>query len=347
MIVINGRFLSQRLTGIQRFAYEICCALQQIGMELVILAPENIEPAYDLSALPVEIIGGKGSHFWEQVTLPRYMKRHYDGCLLLSLSGLSPLCYANSILTVHDVSYLLRPRSYSWLYCLYYQIMTPLAAKRAKKILTVSEFSKSEILRYIPVKPDQIEVVYNAVRAQERMPREKKAPYILTVASKVPRKNVKRLLEAYSTMPEPAFELYVAGGQNAIFADAGWSLVVHAPGIRFLGYVSEDELTRLYRNATAYINPSLYEGFGIPLVEAMSQECPVLASDIPAFHEVCGDAALYFDPMNTTDMQDKMRRIVQDEALRTKLQKAGNVQRQRFSWTQSAQTIQKIIRSLC
>ena len=109
LIVINGRFLSQRLTGIQRFAYEICCALQQIGVELVILAPDNIDPNYDIHDLTVIKIGGKGSHFWEQVTLPRYMRKHYNSHILLSLSGFSPLCYKRNILTIHDISYLLQP----------------------------------------------------------------------------------------------------------------------------------------------------------------------------------------------------------------------------------------------
>ena len=146
MVYINGRFLSQRLTGIQRFAYEICCALQQIGVEYTILAPADIRGDYDLKDLSVEVIGGKGSHYWEQVSLPLYMHRHHNGQLLVSLSGLSPLLYSNNILTIHDVSYLLRPRSYSWAYCLYYQIMTPLVAKRAKKIMTVSAFSKRELV---------------------------------------------------------------------------------------------------------------------------------------------------------------------------------------------------------
>ena len=116
MILINGRFLSQRITGIQRFAYEICYALHQIGVEFVILAPIDINKEYDIKELRVEVIGGKGSHYWEQVTLPKYVKSHYNGLLLLSLSGLSPLCYPNNIMTIHDISYKLRPRAYSWFY---------------------------------------------------------------------------------------------------------------------------------------------------------------------------------------------------------------------------------------
>ena len=346
MIVINGRFLSQRITGIQRFAYEICCALQQIGVAFTILAPADIREEYDLTGLSVEVIGGKGSHLWEQVTLPRYMKSHHNGQILLSLSGLSPLLYKHTILTIHDVSYLLKPRAYSRLYCLYYRLMTPLAAKRARKILTVSEFSKGEIMHYLGVGEHKIAVVYNAVRPTPLLPREKADRYLLAVGSLMPRKNMKRLLDAYVVLDHPDFDLYVVGGLQSSFADAHLQAYARTRGIRFLGYVQRDELMQLYRNATAYINPSLYEGFGIPLVEAMTQECAVVVSDIPVFHEVCDKAALYFNPLDVQDIQAKMIRIMQDEPLRRQLVKAGTQQAARFSWEQSAKAIEKLINEL-
>lgn len=346
MIVINGRFLSQRLTGIQRFAYEICCALHQIGMDFTILAPADIRDEYDLTSLSVEVIGGKGSHFWEQVTLPRYMKRHHDGQVLLSLSGLSPLCYSQNILTIHDVSYLLKPRAYSRIYCLYYRIMTPLAAKRARKILTVSRFSKGEIMHYLGVPENKISVVYNAVRPSPLLPREKTERYLLAVGSLMPRKNIKRLLEAYCSIEQPDYDLYIVGGMHTMYANAELSAYADRKGIRFLGYVSGDELTRLYRNATAYINPSLYEGFGIPLVEAMMQECAVVVSDIPVFHEVCGEAAVYFNPLDVTNIRDKITEIMHDDSLRQQLAKQGSLQVARFSWEKSAKEIENLINEL-
>lgn len=96
LIIINGRFLSQRMTGIQRFAYEICCALQHIGVKFVLLAPKNIETSYHIDQLPIKIVGGRGSHYWEQVTLPFYIKHHYRGSVLISLSGLTPI-FINTI----------------------------------------------------------------------------------------------------------------------------------------------------------------------------------------------------------------------------------------------------------
>ena len=346
MVYINGRFLSQRLTGIQRFAYEICCALQQVGTDSTILAPEDIAEDYDISGLKLETVGGKGSHYWEQVTLPLYMRRHHKGELLLSLSGLSPLLYSNTIVTIHDISYLLRPRSYSWAYCLYYQIMTPLVAKRAKKILTVSSFSKQELVEHLGLEADKIAVVYNAVRPAALLPKTDTERYLLAVGSLVPRKNIKRLLEAYCSMENPDFALYIVGGLHAIYADAALSPYTGRKGVRFLGYVGGEELMQLYRNATAYINPSLYEGFGIPLIEAMMQECATVVSDIPAFHEVCGEAAIYFNPLDNADMQDKMNRIMHDEALRRQLVNQGKEQVKRFSWEESAQTINELIKAL-
>lgn len=346
MVVINGRFLSQRITGIQRFAYEICRSLQQIWVDYVILAPEDITQDYDLKDLPVEIIGGRGSHLWEQWTLPRYMKRHYDGKLLLSLSGLSPLLYKHNIITIHDVSYLLRPRSYSWLYCTYYQFMTPLIAKCAERILTVSEFSKRELVERLGLEAKKIEVVYNAVRSMALFPKEGRGRYILAVSSLVPRKNIKRLLEAYNRIEQPEFSLYIVGGMYATYADAELKHYTQKKGIRFLGYVGGDELTTLYRNAVAYINPSLYEGFGIPLLEAMAQECPVIVSNIPAFNEVCENAAVYFNPTDVADIQLKMEQIMCDESLRKDLTKLGRERVKQFNWDKSAQQIKEMIELL-
>jgi len=345
MIVINGRFLSQRITGIQRFAYEICCALRQIGVEFVILSPANIDKDYDLSGLSVERIGGRGSHYWEQVTLLRYMKRHYNGHILLCLSGLSPLLYRRSILTIHDISYLLRPRSYSLPYCLYYQFMTPLAAKRAEMILTVSEFSKSELVKYLHLQADNITVVYNAVRPSPMPPRKPSKRYLLSVASLVPRKNLKSLLDAYCGLENPDFELYFAGGSLGNYANPELASYIGQQGVYFLGYVADEELNNLYRNAIAYINPSLYEGFGTPNVESMMMECPLVVSAIPAFQEVCGDAALYFDPMNIADIQDKMNRIAHDETLRKQLIANGNEQLKKYGWEKSAAVIKEILES--
>ena len=143
-------------------------------------------------------------------------------------------------------------------------------------------------------------------------------------------------------MPDADFDLYIAGAVESSFANAELEAYAHAKGVRWLGHVSPEELNTYYRNAVAYINPSLYEGFGIPLLEAMAQECPVLASDIPVFHEVCEDAACYFDPMKPEEIQSAMRTVMRDKALRQRLTEAGQQQCRHFSWEASARTIQQL-----
>lgn len=344
MIVINGRYLSQRMTGIQRFAYEISNSLIQIADEpVVVLAPQNIREEYDIHNWDVRKIGGKGSHFWEQLTLSRYMKKHFNGEILLHLSGLGPIGYTNNVMTIHDVSYLIFPRSFSWTYRLYYRFMTPIAARRAKHILIVSEFSKREIIRYLHIDESKISVVYNAVHSYALAPKEDAPRYILSVCNLSPRKNLRRLIEAYLQIPNKDFDLYLIGGGDAVFSNPNLQPYQNVPHIHFLGYVDNAQLRHYYRNAIAFISPSLYEGFGIPNIEAMQQKCAIAVSDIPAYHEVCGDAAVYFDPLDEQDIRDKMVEITHNEALRSTLIEKGDTQLQRFSWEQSARQIIKIL----
>ena len=198
-------------------------------------------------------------------------------------------------------------------------------------------------MRYYGIADDKITVVYNAAEKTVPSPRKEVAPYLLAVGSLMPRKNIRRILEAYSTMPNADFDLYIAGAAENAFADAELETYAHTKGVRWLGHVSPQELNTLYRNAVAYINPSLYEGFGIPLLEAMVQGCPVLASDIPVFHEVCEDAACYFNPMKSEEMQFAMRTIMHDETLRQQLIQAGQQRSRLFSWEASARTIQQLL----
>lgn len=342
MIVINGRYLSQRITGIQRFAYEITNALMQMA-DVLVLAPQDICAEYAIQNWNIQRIGGNGSHLWEQVTLARYMRKHHPGDVLLNLSGLSPLGYANSILTIHDLSYLLKPRSCSRMYRLYYQLMTPLAARRAKQILTVSNFSKSEICQYLHIDANKIEVVYNAVHPYPLAEKKEMPRYILSVCSLAPRKNLERLIKAYQMVENKDFELYLIGGNDHVFADPNLEAYRTAPHIHFLGYVDDATLRLYYRNAIAYVNASIYEGFGIPNLEAMQQQCPVVVSHIPAYTEICGDAALYLDPYSEQDICEKMVTITHDEQLRETLIHRQEPQLKRFSWEQSAE---KIVESL-
>lgn len=339
MIVINGRFLTQRLTGVHRFAYEITCALWRRGEELVVVAPSDVQEQYQCP-FPVVRTRGKGSHLWEQLILPHYVRRHYRGALLITWTGLSPLSYRNAFYTIHDVSYLENPRWFSRSYYWFYRILTPLAARRAKRVLTVSEFSKRELIKHLHLPADKITVVYNAVDTMlpgQPQPGER---YILSVCSMDPRKNLPRLVEAFAGMTDTDCKLYLVGGTNNVFRHGGLEA---DDRVKLLGYVSGARLSDLYRNALAFVSASVYEGFGIPNVEAMWQDCPLAVSDIEVYHEVCGDAAVYFDPCNPESIREALRQLIDSEPLRETLKLKGRQRCRLFSWDKSATTVANLI----
>ncbi len=344
MIIINGRYLCQRMTGIQRFAYEITNSLMQIAdVPVVVLAPQNIREEYNIQNWDVRKIGGKGSHFWEQCTLPHYMRNHFNNDILLNLSGLSPIGYHNNIMTIHDMSYLVHSRSFSIIYRLYYRLLTPIAARKARHLVTVSEFSKHEIIRYLHLDASKITVIYNAVHPSPLASKKDMPRYILSVCSLEPRKNLHRLIESYLHIPDKDFDLYLIGGGDAVFSNPDLQPYQNIPHVHFLGYLNDEKLQSYYRNAIAYVNASLYEGFGIPNLEAMQQKCAIAISDIPAYREVCEDAAIYFNPMDTKDIQNKIIEITHNETLKNSLVKKGDNQLLKFSWEQSANQLLKIL----
>ncbi len=349
-IYINGRFLLQTPTGVQRYAYEMCMALQQCGVNFVIICPRHgkINDAYDITNLAILRYGIGSSHFWEQLVLPIFFIGKQND-LLVSFTGLGSILVRNKIMTVHDVSFLVCKEWFSKAYYLYYKPMTWLSIRTSKRIITVSEFSKHEILRFYPfLMDDRVVVVYNAADSDKFSNKSSvgssDSPYCLAVSSLDPRKNFSRLLEAFRDIR--GCTLKIVGGANKVFSQQ--PSYSSSSNVQFLGRVSDADLVELYRNAEAFIFPSLYEGFGLPVVEAMSVGCPVLASDIPVLHEVCGDAAMYFNPTDSVDMQRIIRNYLENsDQQRPAMVAKGRANIVRFSWQQSARLLIELIKSLC
>lgn len=343
--VVNGRFLSQKMTGVHRYAYEMCRALQRLGADFVIVAPKNVLPQYDLDGFTVEHCGRLFSHIWEQIELPLYIRQRHNGKILLSLTGLGSILYSKTICTVHDLSYLVNPSWFSRSYYMFYKLMTPLAVRRALKVITVSDFSKRELIDKLGVSADKITVVYNAVTAfpktADRSPVDGQK-YILSVSSLDPRKNLSRLIEAFSVLDNNRYKLYIVGAGNRVFADTRFEGMPNE-NIIFTGYVADEMLCHYYLGATIFVSPSLYEGFGLPNLEAMTNACPVVTSDIAPYREVCGDAAEYFDPESVEDMVSKISSILADPSKRDAMVAKGIERAQMFSWESSAEKLLQII----
>ncbi|MGI9543363.1 MAG: glycosyltransferase family 4 protein [Cyclobacteriaceae bacterium] len=336
------------MTGVQRFAFEICKVLKaRLENRVEFVAPHceiNREMA---AALDVKRVGRLTGQGWEQIGLVRYLHSEYDHKpLLLNLGSTSPYFYKNKITTLHDIAYTVNPKWFSWKFTAWYKFLIPRLLKTSRKVITVSEFSKDQISDYYGVPKSKIEVVYNAVSdvftPSQSTYVDQAQPYFLTVCSLSPRKNLKRTLEAFELVrtTRPEVKLIVVGDQRLKpFAKYDLTELLQAPNVVVKGYVSDQEMVNLYGKASGFIFTSLYEGFGIPPLEAAAMGCPCVASNVTAMPEVLGDSVCYCDPTSVEDIALAMQKLLEDPKYRRDLIDRGYQNLKRFDWEQSATKI--------
>ncbi len=260
-----------------------------------------------------------------------------------------------SVVSILDVSYLYFPELFKKKDLIQLKKWTEHSANKSRKILTISSSSGSDIIKEYRVSEDKVEVIYPGINTSlgtgntlKMEDIEKKfgikSKYILFVGTIQPRKNIKRLIEAYSKI-DTEVSLVIVGRR-------GWQYeeILNAPEVfgvkekvKFLENVSDEDLPSLYKNAEFFILPSLYEGFGIPVLEAMNYGTPVITSKISSLPEVGGDAALYIDPESVSDIASKMEKLLKDSDLRQELIRKGKKQVEKFSWEKSAAQTLKVL----
>ena len=348
MFVVNGRYLTQKATGVHRYAFEICNKLHEMGVDFHVAVPNEIHPDYKFSFKVVKC-GSFNTHLWEQISLPRYLKS-IGSPLLISFTGCGPLNYSNQIMTIHDVSHERYPEWFSKNYYRFYHYMMPRIGKKAHAVLTVSEFSKKEIVDTLGINAEKIHVVHSNVPFHNKPSKEEilsfsRNPeaerYILAVSSMDPRKNFVRLVEAFDKIKDKSVKLYIIGMSFKAFNTPDLQKLI-GENVHLPGYIPDEKLQTMYQNALLSVYPSLYEGFGLPPLESMTYGCPVINSDIPALHEVSQDAALYVDPYNVDDITQKIEQLLVDEPLRTELQEKGLEQIKKYSWDKSAKQVYEL-----
>jgi glycosyltransferase involved in cell wall biosynthesis len=349
-IIVNARFLTQPVTGVQRFAIEVSKRLKQKLPDIEFIAPPHIIHQELAASLQVVTYGRFNSHYWEQIELPVYLRKQGNP-LLINLANTAPLFYRNQIVSVLDLSFLINPLWFSRSFAMYYSFVVPRIARNAKKIITISENSRNDIKSRLGIRHENIEVIYCSVSDAFReantitiKPAEEK--YILAVSSLDPRKNFVNLIKAFIQAGLPDVKLVIVGSANKVFADQGIKpLIQNNDKIIFTGYISDKELIGLYSNALLFLYPSLYEGFGIPPLEAMACGCPTIVSDIASLPEVCGDASYYIDPTNVDSIAQGIVTLVRDEKLRKEFTDKGYERVALFSWENSVDNLISLIRS--
>jgi len=343
-MIINSRFLTQRITGTQRTAIEISLHLRELMPNVLFVSPKNIHHTKIANKLNTKTIGISVGHLWEQIDLPLYLRK-LGNPLLLNLVNTAPLLYRNQIVTIHDLAFLRHPEWFSKKFYLFYRTLIPKIAKRAKKIVTVSNFSKKEIINLLNIPSQKVEVVYNGISREFFLnPSLKRENFILAVSSLDPRKNFENLILAFKKLNLKKYKLLIVGSRNKVFSNTKiQKLVKEISNIEFTGYVSDEELIRLYQKAKLFVYPSLYEGFGLPPLEAMACGTPVVVSSVASLPEVCGDATYYVNPYDVNDIARGIETVLKDELLQKELIQKGLKRVKLFSWEKSAKKLLKII----
>ncbi|NHC45897.1 glycosyltransferase family 4 protein [Motilibacter aurantiacus] len=344
-LYVNARFLTQRVTGVQRYAIEISRALLRAGLQPTFLAPSSA-PASELAdELSVQRRGRLAGHPWEQFELP-YLAR--DG-MLVNLTNTGPVAVRRQVVTIHDAAVFTFPEAYSPVFRRWYQVMLPVLGRQARAVMTVSEFSRSQLLEHCRVPAAKVTVtsggsqhVLGTEPDNEVLERHGLTgrPFVLAVSSQNPTKNFPRLAQALSQLDGSGFDIVIAGGTNSRIFNESTSL---PDAVKQLGYVTDPELVALYRAAGCFVFPSLYEGFGLPLVEAMALGCPVVASDAGPMREIAGDAAVFVDPQSVESISAAIARVMADADLRESMSRRGRERSQRFDWDAAAGRLIEVI----
>ena len=364
VIAVNTRLLLKgKLEGIGWFTYETLkrMTLNHPEHEFIFIfdRPYNQDFVFAENVQPV-VIGPPTRHpvlwyLWFDYQIPKVLKK-YKADLFLSPDGyLSQRTDVPQLGVIHDINFVHRPDDLPWLKAKYYNHYFPKFAKIAKRLATVSFYSKEDITRSFKVDYDKIDVVYDGINQifepisedEKVKVREKYAggaEYFLFVGALHPRKNVSGLLrafDAYKSVDKKSTKLVIVGGEMHKTGDIfeTYENMRYKTDVVFTGRVSTSELHDIFGGALALTFVPFFEGFGIPVVEAMSAGIPVICSNTTSIPEVGGNAVIYADPLKIDQITDAMLKIDKDAELRQEMIKKGFIQKNKFSWDETARLL--------
>lgn len=324
-VVVNSRYDSRPVTGVERYASEV---IKRLSPKVRTVKPRR------------ELRGIQG-HLWEQISLPRHIE---DGEVLWSPANTGPLRVKNQVVTIHDISPLDHPEWFAPVFAAWYQFLMPRLAKRARKVITDSHFSKGRIIERFEIDEGKVISIpcgvdhgrfrpySNDDTAEIRVKYALPDTYILAVGSLNPRKNLHALLRAWRKIASSldGVQLVIVGSAGRAFKSLNLDNLPKQ--VRFLGFINDDDLPLLYAAARCFIFPSYYEGFGLPVLEAMACGVPVIASNAASLPEVLGDAGIQFDPMDVDELATAISRLLDDDMLVRSLVHSGLQRAKLYTW---------------
>jgi len=335
-IAVNARFASRPITGVERYAHEVCRCLDD---RIIRLEPDK----------PLRGLAG---YMWEQGILPIKAK-HAD--LLWSPANTGPLSLKRQVVTIHDLATIDHPEWFTSAFSAWYGYLLPRLARNAVRVLTISEFSRQRILDRFKVTEEHVIAIPNGVDRGTFFPRDESQilgtlkkygldrPYLLTVGSLEFRKNLIRLMQAWQELSSyhHTMCMVVIGAAGPAFRTSVFEHI--SDSVKFLGYVSDSDLPALYSGALAFVFPSLYEGFGLPVLEAMACGTPVLASNSTSLPYILGDSGLLFDPQDVEAIGWAIQQVIDSSELRKDFSTRGLRRAHAYTWEQTAQSVWDVI----
>ncbi len=360
-IVIDGRLWSE--TGPGRYIRNLVNGLEKIDREneyYVFLLEKDFKTVSLEKNFTKILTPFRWYSFGEQINLPKIINHIKPDLVHFPMFNVPIFYRGKFIVTIHDlIHHHFQMKKATTHNALFYQVKTlgyntafSSAVKKSLKVVVPSRFVKAQLVDEYKIPESKVVVTYEAAEekivnlAQKNIPSPVSKPYLFYVGNTHPHKNIPFLIQGWKILrgKYPDLKLVLAGPETIFYQQLKKEYSVE--GIDFLGQVSEEELVALYKNAEAYIFPSLEEGFGIPVLEAMACGCPVVSSNAASLPEVGGDAALYFNPKDEDDMVKTVEKVLRDKGLRQELIKKGERRYKEFSWKKMAEETLKIYREV-
>lgn len=360
----------EKKVGVSEFAYELL-------LQFALRKSESQQYRVYLKQKPLIGMPPESKNFryttfgpgklWTQFALPLnlFLKRNRPNVFFTPSHYAPRFSPVPTVISIMDVSYLLFPELFrkSDLYQL--QRWTKYSVEKSKKVITISNSSKNDIIKAYNLSPGRVSVVYPGIKRFDDLTPHIYSmselqtqyglsdKYLLFVGTLQPRKNISRLIEAFARLLKETNAKDV--NQLVIVGKKGWLYeeILAAPKkfgieqeVKFLDFVPDKDLPLLYKNALCFVCPSLYEGFGLPILEAMRYGCPVITSNVSSLPEAGGDACLYVDPTDVNDITEKIKKVLKDKKLREKMIERGREQVKKFSWEKAAKETLEILESV-